>query len=250
MSRTSREDAVARIRKLLAMARDGSATEGEVENAMRAARTLMDRYAIQDDELAGGDPSRMDGIVDEPGDWHSHEPTDRDRLLAVACGHLCDVGVGMKSKYFGRTLLYCTTFWGLPRDVAVAHAVFPELRSTMHRMARFRYGQRWSDQHTSYCCGFSLRLAVRAEELATASAQPAAAAGAIIVRKRALLDAWAQQQGVGKARPAKSRRDIDGCAFTLGMRDGDDVALDTRGIGAAGDGAQRANLPAREGSAA
>jgi len=164
-----------RIRKLLAVVGNSAATEGEVDNALRFATSMMDKYHLEEEDL-----------VEEPVDqWKRVEAATRDRVfvsvggktyrweghLAMFCAQFVG-GVGTyrdpsKDKvardhrnivilneqdepYKGKR--FC--FYGIAEDAMMAAELFHELRMTIRAMSRLRWGGCYKKDGGAYAEGF------------------------------------------------------------------------------------------------
>ena len=164
-----------RIRKLLAVTKDNAATEGEIDNALRFAKAMMDRHHLDESDL-----------IEEPEDqWRAIEAADRDRVftsiggcvhvweshLATFCAEFVG-GVGVyrdpdKSRIArsprGTVILndqeepykavrFC--FYGIAEDALMAAELFHELWLTIRSMARLRWGTCYTKDGGYYAQGF------------------------------------------------------------------------------------------------
>lgn len=175
------------VRKLLNVTRDDAATEGEIDNALRFAKGLMDKHHMDEEDL-----------VQEPEDqWKSIEAASRDRVFVSVGGKFfawedylsafCVTfvgGVGVykdpsKSRiarnHRGIVILneeeepykgvrYC--FYGIAEDAMMAAELFHELRMTIRTMARLRYGTCYTRDGGMYAQGFvaGLRMKIERQE--------------------------------------------------------------------------------------
>jgi hypothetical protein len=163
-----------RIRKLLNVAQNDAATEGEIDNALRFAKQLMDKHHLDEADL-----------VEEPADqWQQIAAARRDRVWAsvgkkfyawenhLACFAADFVGgVGVyrdAEKKIARTprgvvilndeeepyksVRFC--FYGIAEDAVTAAELFHELRLTIRAMARLRWGTCYTKDGGAYAQGF------------------------------------------------------------------------------------------------
>lgn len=242
---SNNEAIIERIRKLMKYAADGSASEGEVENALDHARKLMDKYNIDEGSVLVDDESarktayesvqtaEVDSRVGNVPPWF--------KTMARTVCNICDV------KWYGNPEVYkengrkggmegkwrkhrTLNFYGLPRDVAVAKELYAELRSTIHAMAWFRCGKDgWKPAHHGYASGFADRLYSRSVEM-KAAGQQVSNTTAIVLAKDVILN----QFGKEKLGLVVSRRSVskisDSGAYADGYRDGANASLGTSGI--------------------
>lgn len=198
-----------RIVKMLNLAKDGGASEGEVENATRMARQLMNEYNIDESELIAaetgtvqvGDHLGMKKVTFEG--WESS--------LSVVCKFVCDVTPYKQTVKAGQEI----RFIGLPTDVAIARDLFSSLLITVKTMAKQRNGAGWTRAHQSYALGFVDSLVRKAKAEKQASTMQA---NAIILRKDVLIDKYiAENLKLGY----DSGPDVhDAAAYHAGQRDG------------------------------
>jgi hypothetical protein len=218
------EKVVEKLRKLMALAKGAGASEGEVDNALRFARKLMDDYGIAEDSILLTEDVNTASrrIIEDTalklGHIHHH-----DINLAMATKYICDVDLYLKGK---REIV----FFGMERDVAVAKALFSELRVIMRTMARFTVGESDGPSHKSFLIGFSSRIHVRAKELKKKAAAPESTGTAIILAKDAARERY--KEGLGLVKSRKSNQSIrDWKAYTDGNAAAENVSLGTNGIG-------------------
>jgi len=231
-----------KIRKLLRLAHDKGAAVGEVENAMRFARRMMDQCGITEDVVLLEESVEQTAgrIVEEVAARRKAGIETFDSVLANVPKYICDVGVYLdwgrdaKTGKYGQAVI----FYGQPRDVAVAKAMYSELRLTMRTMARFVFGPQWSRQHSDYTKGFVSRLCARAQELKRAAQSGQGLAGAdgatctaIVLRKDVALSTY--EAGLGLRYGQSRGWRVGGAgAFNRGREDAENVDLNTNGIGA------------------
>ena len=168
-----------RIRKLLNVAKDDAATDGEIDNALRFAKAMMDRHHLDESDL-----------IEEPEDqWRAIEAADRDRVftsiggcfhawesyLATFCAEFVG-GVGVyrdpdKSRIARgprgivifneqdepyKAVRFC--FYGIAEDALMAAELFHELWLTIRSMARLRWGGSYKKDGGYYAQGFVMGL--------------------------------------------------------------------------------------------
>jgi disulfide oxidoreductase YuzD len=230
--------AIERIRKLMAYASDGSASEGEIENALGHARRLMDKFNLEEKDIES--PARRQSFYDEIKQHEVYQRANQidefDRLLAVVPCIICDVKSYTKHDYRpnkrGKTSrMQVMVFYGAPRDCAIAEALYHELLSTMRAMVRFRYPDDWQRQFSSYCYGFVNRLTERAQELKQRIPQEEGCT-AIVVAKEKIIKNWASNnlQLTKRKHISRAGERVNGDAYDAGREDGSRVHLGTNGI--------------------
>lgn len=204
----NREEAVDKIRKMMNLANDGSASEGEVENAVRFARRLMDQFNVTDSEC--NRPVESTDIGD-------HEAVTRitfdqwEKSLAMVIKEVCDVGV----YYAPGTNKNALHFVGTERDVAIGKELFTTLMITVKSMARLKQGPGWTVSHRSYCLGFVDSLVDKARDEKRKSS---AEAGAIVLCKGAMIRKWMDENL--RLQPEAPTSNVDQHAYQRGRADG------------------------------
>ena len=201
----------ARIVKMLTLAKDGGASEGEVENATRMARQLMNEYNIDASELQEAERGTV-----KVGDHVGMKKTvfeDWEKQLTLVCEFVCDVKPYTSTLAAGQEV----HFVGLPTDVAIARELYSTLLITVKTMAKQRCGAGWTRSHRSYCLGFvdSLVRKAQAERDKSDSSTPA---GAIVLRKDVLVKKYVEENLKFHYERAADIHDRD--AFMRGQADG------------------------------
>lgn len=136
------------IGKLLALANNDGATEGEVKAALNRVAHLAQKHNVSDIEIERA--QRADGshgvrirvvvgdLVDEIA-YRAKNLTRWDKWLGCAVADASTTGVYLSWSSGQRVI----RFYGLPQDVAVARALFDYARAAMTRCARkWAKGQR------------------------------------------------------------------------------------------------------------
>lgn len=168
-----------RIRKLLRVAEDDASSEAEIEVAMSAAKSAMDRHHLDESDL-----------IDEPEDqWKAIEAAHRDRtfvsvgrcfhawenyLASFAAEFVGGVGVyrdpskdRIARNHRGIAILneqeepykavrFC--FYGIAEDAMMAAELFHEMWLTIRTMARLRWGTCYTKDGGYYAQGFVVGL--------------------------------------------------------------------------------------------
>jgi hypothetical protein len=176
----------ARIRKLMAVAGDGIATEGEIENAMNLAAKLIDQHHISQDELQPD--NKRDNEEIQFGRISGVSNTSRistwEQVLAMAIAHL-----------FGSVQTYCSRektpirrngivqikggeikkgvriyFYGPLVESKEAAELFEEWSRAIAAMGIARWGGAFRGDGAMYCDGFAESLFRRAKEIEKARA--------------------------------------------------------------------------------
>lgn len=234
MSKT-REDIITRVRKLLNLAKDSAAAEGEVANAMSFAKKLMDEYDLSeadvllkqtDDQVALTDIIEVEAFArnNQLPVWYIslHE------VIITLFDVRCMIRISPSGSFKGKR--YSLVFYGLQRDAAMAVMFYNELRviglvsAKMAAAAQAKHFNRTFER--SYFRGFVRRLVERAQQIkATPAAVEPSVMGAIVLRKNDLLDKYALSLNLcpGKANNRRSSVDMD--ALLAGRSAADKVDL-------------------------
>lgn len=221
-----REKALDRVRKLLNHAKGaGHFSEAEVETYLRHARKLMDEFNIAEadivDENSDVSKSAYDSIKKESAYRRAH--LDRFMVdLAWTPAVITDTQFYINFRSDGEHV----TYYGLPRDVAVACELYKELLVTMRTMCKVRYGEARPKEYKDYCLGFAWRIRQRAQEVKKQSSQTAGTT-AIVLAKDVLVGRWASNNLKLRKRKSSGGRIGDSDAFSNGVGDGNNVSLET-----------------------
>lgn len=181
-----------KIRKLLNLSNDSGAAEGEIENALRFAATLMDRYNLKQEDLASTSidfkPVTEDQLDIMEVPTGSERMQGWEGMVAVYVAKLVGNGVGccwgrkMPLKHFGTDILvrdpktneicyrHYVKFFG-PRDsIELASCIYHELIHVISAMARLKFSGCYRGSGRSYCEGFVSGLNSQLAELRLPSA--------------------------------------------------------------------------------
>jgi len=237
MDETKRRLLIDRIVKLFALG-DTSRNNSEEETllAITKARRLMTEHNISVADVARATPSMTERqihvlIVEHmaytlKGNFFA----SYDDITACAVDLICHTqNVIYKSRQFhDRTLTNTISraFVGEEADVAVASELFMILLSLVRKRARDvcgRGGRGWSNAHTSYADGFSMRLYHRAKEQVTGlTPEQEKSVALVLASKQLALKDYMNRFKEGKQRRQNHR---DPVAWSRGYRDGADVSL-------------------------
>ena len=245
---------IQRVQKLVNLAGNSGAFEGEANNAMKYARELMDKYNISEAEAAVHEAESQGQVTTvEEMEAHRRSPNIEAffRDLAFVCQYLCDVRFfwrdgwipkrGMDKHFaelpeaeFGKrtgrpgfTKVQRLMFFGLTHDVTVAVALYRELAVSIRTLIRLRHGK-LKGEARDYAAGLVARLIERAMAVRKDSVA-AAGTTAIVLRKDVLLKAYATDKL--NLVPSKDRIRIKNWqAYCQGQEDGENVSLDDRGL--------------------
>lgn len=250
----TKEQVIEQIRKLMNYARDGSASEGEVENALGHAKRLMSKFDVEEHEILPKSESAQKAAYESIIELDAYDragginPWDRSLLNALC--QMFDTRMYTQSRYYRRNPdgtigeefrdrhgkwqdREFAVVYGLPRDVEVTIALYRELLPTMRTMLRFRYPRDWRKLEGSYCEGFVDRIYTRAREAKSYAKHSETTA--IVLVKDQLVARYAEEKlNLRSRRGGGGRREIDGGAYAAGSTDGSRVSLGTNGIGSSG----------------
>lgn len=163
---------VEKVRKLMNLAGNTGATEGEIRAAIHQAQRLMERYHLTEGDLEHS-PADDRAAVDkaEFNDyraWVGKRKYGWEIALATFVSRFVGVpyyysAVESKVRRCGMVELdddgnpvYGTSFvfYGVADDAALAVHIFNDLRQTIATMARIEYGQIYRGDGGAYCEGF------------------------------------------------------------------------------------------------
>ncbi len=244
------------IRRLLNLAADDAASEGEIANALKFASNLMARHQIDESECTGD-------LADERAAMtaaHAYGGTSKAAVwegsLAMFVADFCGCGVyrdhpapkrtpagiliGGDSRHFARH-----RFYGLADSVEMAIGTYQELRETVAAMAKLRYGGVYRGPGRNYCEGFAagLRSQIKkAVESDPDSQALAIRAGAIVRQNQADAKNWlATSEGIHLQTRSVSRRGTthDHGAYGQGQSDGARASVGGTRTPRIGSGARR-----------
>lgn len=182
-----------RIRKLLNVAENDAASQGEIDNAVRAARNMMHAYNLQEDDCKLKDevPDRKGTST---GSTNGAKVTLwQVRLSQVVCdlvgGVACYQNNGGKSRVVaGRYKTFgCFTFYGREDLAILAAQTYEELCSTIATMGKLKFGGWARTEGAVYCEGFVQGLRDQIKE-ADRLAQQTETGTALVVKSTALIE--------------------------------------------------------------
>lgn len=196
------------IRKLLNLAANDAATEGEVNNAVRFARKLMLQHQLSEDDCTETETTEEERIAravcqDFASHSQSTKATSWESCLSMfVCQFVGGVKVykttnavrrehGIIKHVNGSAACAIWTFYGLAEDAAVAQRVFDDLAITIASMGRLKWGGAFRGPGREYCEGFVDGLF---SQLKQADAeQHQSESRALTVRRDALIHAKAHR---------------------------------------------------------
>lgn len=202
------------IRKLLNVAKNDAATEGEINNALNSARALMKRYHLNEEDVSENEDDLKRKIRNaEKGQVFV---SIKSKLygwegdLAYFCAQFVG-GVGAYAShnkkpardhrgfvmfdewgepYEGKQIC----FYGICEDSAMAAELFHELRLLIMSMARLKFGSCYKGHGGKYSEGFVSGLKERIKQQALLEQRTATPTGLIFIGKRdALIEYKAEE---------------------------------------------------------
>lgn len=250
-----------RVRKLLNLAADDGAAEGEIDNALRAARRLMLNHQLSEDDVATAaedlrTPEQVaaDTKYGCSSSWtNTSRPPSWNGKLAMAVANFIgtvkvyrepprqrrrDSGIVMHQ---GKPVS-SWTFYGPADDCELAVQLHEELILTCATTATLKFGgNTFAGNARDYCDGFATGLAerIRESQAAVAKEEPAAISGStcralsivratdIALAKRKRADEWLKEEcGVKLGKSSGSSRSIGNSgAYQTGRADGSSQSL-------------------------
>lgn len=226
------DDVIAKVRKILQLAGDSGATEGEREAAAEAATRLMIRHRITQDDLdaAGEGPHRVDVVAEDVGLFGPTTYWALDLLTAI--GQVVTVDAVFIEDGAGDR---ATTLVGRPDAVAWVRLLYGWIRPQVEHDARvivhaeesyrrFMGRPPTPDDLDRYRDGFYAGATQRLHErLVDVVADEAGGRGTdLVVSDRAAL---ARYYGDDAPRQVDTAREIDAEAVVSGYRAADRVDL-------------------------
>jgi len=222
------EKILARVRKMLALANDEAATEGERDTALNMAQNLLVKHQLSMEDVAQFDKDKLDprGEFSTDG-WNL--PWCRDVRSAVAKLFMC--------SYFYRKINTTKghhTFLGRESNATTAMYMSEYIIKSLLRECDKRYGHRLTPGGRSFGVGAALRLHGRVREMQQQSQREVTATGSALV----LVDLAAQEKSANeemmyalhpKMRVAKARDlKVDYSAYAAGREHANSIGLNTQ----------------------
>ncbi len=237
---------IERVKKLLAVTTERGATEGEQENAMRAAQQLLAAHGlsrIDAENAAGSRP--VAGVSEVLTDVKFKRPPAWIRRLAmvVAAGFECQSGT---FKFPGGEESFYVV--GMEADASVAAWLFVRLKEELESRSRAeadlwcRRGGKRTTFRRRFHDGATIVIQQRLAAARRATRESVPRSGALAVRKG---DAIEQYNRENKVSPRDIPQPTRGAGMQAGMAAGWDVSIDPEGIegrGERGEGRERASL--------
>lgn len=222
-----------RIRKLLNVAENDAASQGEIDNAVRAARNMMHAFNLEEDDCTLQDePSNEKDVASAPTTggkvtrWEGH-------LARVVCDLVGGVSCYQNSGGTGKirngkyTTFGSFCFYGRADLAKLAADTYEELCATVATMGRLKYRGWFRGDGAVYCQGFVSGLAQqirKADEEAKQTAQGTALvvkSTALIAQQRQEAKQWLSEvKGVRLTTTHKTGGRGSTSAYQHGQRDG------------------------------
>jgi len=191
-----------RVRKLLNLAANDGAADGEIDNAMRSARQLMESHHLSEDDLATEPAEQFADIESAPKDrsyasvgrnsyrWEaSLSSFVKDFVGGVGC--YIDTSLVVQRDHRGIVMdggkagkRFC--FYGIAEDAAMAASLFAELRMTIATAAKLKFGGCYKGDGGAYAEGFvdGLRTKIRAQKQAERITATGTGTGLLVIERR------------------------------------------------------------------
>ena len=197
-----------KVRKLLAVAANDAAQGNEIENALKAARTLMQAYHLEEGEIGEGETEKPLEFDKAERAFTGSRVVQWECLLA---NFVCKF-IGGVSWYRHKTTqlrsgrmqqVGCAVFYGPEEEVALAVEMQEALTTTIIMLARAKYNSWARSNGATYAQGFVAGLQLQltdADKESSASTTGNALvvqSAAITLRKRQLAAEWlSEKQGI------------------------------------------------------
>lgn len=259
MSELNKDRIVDKVRKLLNIAGNEAAAQGEIEAAMLQVQRLMEKHHISEEDLAKEPSVMYHDLENAPMNrvycvvgkkmamWEKTLGSFVAQLVGVEC--YLDLNKNNVVRKFGIVQLddagnvkigQAMVFFGVAEDTAIAETIYNELRVLIYTMARSLYGNPYGGSGASYGEGFvsglsSKRRKAIEDERNAAKARlehTSDSTGLIlierrqdlVVRKQELAKRWLEKEKGIKLRQRKTgctgARDFDHTASSRGYADG------------------------------
>lgn len=234
VARLSREKAMEKIRKLLAMANDGRGNENEAAAAARQAEKMMRAWQVSAADVVlkelEQDEAFDRGLADAyfgPRDPR-HVPAGASGwvgVTAIGVGRLCTCKVDLVDTKDGVKV----RFSGYSMDVALAQWLYHYLCTTVYRLSKQHYAGRGQAAAKAFRSGAANELQRRMFLMVEERARDNRAAGqgstALVIydRKQQRVDEMFGAQSTRKTRSTASDR----AAYAHGREEGSRVAIHT-----------------------
>jgi len=211
-----KDRAVEKVRKLLALANDSAASEGETANAMAQAHKLMQKHRIAEIEL--DTESQDDGfeILDQPLAFMGKKHTGWKTSLAQAMARHNGCYIWLQGNHIHVA--------GRPEDAEIARAMYKFVAHQIMAMAK-GHGGRGAKWLRAWRVGVVLTVDRRLRDITRELAKEVSSTALVVVEQRAeKVSAFVHERmSFGRTRGSRTGYDNDG--FEHGMRDGHNVRI-------------------------
>ena len=233
------------IRDLFNLAENDAAAEGEVENAIRFARRLLDKHHLSEEECrkdptmnaARSEVMEENGCVVGNGKLAYWEKQLGGFVQQFVGSVGCYLDYPKEVKIDGRLqfgddgkplVARRVVFFGVAEDAAMASNLYKTLQLTIATMARFRYGGAHRGDGRTYCEGYvsglysKLREAVRIDSIDSESRALVVQSTALAKASKERAIAW-RERVTGRKLRAGNARSVgasDPNAYNQGKADG------------------------------
>ena len=226
---TDNEKVLDKVRKLLALANNEAASEGERDNAMRMAHKLLTMHQL---EMAYVDAHTRDR--DDPRgrtDWEGwNMPWCKNIRSTVGKLFMCQYIIGGKINATRGRHIYV----GRASNVATAMYMSDFIIRSLLREGTKRFGHNLAPETRAFATGASDRLYARVSEMQKQAQQEVKAAGSSLVLADLALveqdanEAWKLANMSTTQTKPKSRKNIDVSAYLEGTEYGSTIGLNTQ----------------------
>jgi hypothetical protein len=182
-----------RVSCLLQVARDDAATEGEIENAIRAARNLMLAYHLEEADLesTGDAQSSQMGRATSRTNFGKAALWEKDLayfvvdLIGGVCWYYSRNNVETRRLVNGRLRQFgAVVFYGIEEEAQLAKETYEELATTIFTMAMAKYGSAYRGDGGIYAEGFVQGLS---RQLRNADRQAESSGRDLVARSTAIV---------------------------------------------------------------
>lgn len=232
------------IRKLLNLAENDAATEGEVRNALNFAQKLMDQHQLTEEDLPDADNRLLEIERAECAQMDAYTGNDKVAMWERTLAHFVSQFTHVKHYLQSGTEVVRKNgiaqlndsgrprrarrfvFYGLVEDAQFATQLYEELRVTLASIARLKYGSVYRGSGRDYCEGFANGLYTQVQEVQRPKLSNSTA---LVVKRNEIVEAkqrravdFIREQGVRlvNTRVRSGARSRDFGARESGYRDG------------------------------
>jgi len=221
---------IERVKKLLALG-DPSRNdcEAEVQAAIKAAKRIMAEHGLsmaEVSELEAGQGLQIgyvEVVTSRLQEW--------EHLLTKVIENICGISAlagKEQSDPRKKTIIFC----GTESDVSVGREMYLILRKIIRENGRRKFPPKkvGFSALRSYCEGFAYTLLIRSEEeVQFENKKDSQKWGIVLADKKNRIESWVRQKLKPRQESFKNKR-ADVIPFMMGMVDGADVNLRTKGL--------------------